>query len=308
MRGGDVGEDDTVGGSLGLHLGGRSVRLDTHVLVLHVVERGSGVTTHALPEVFPALSGYVGPVGSAHHPSRSRRQQSRPGWGRPRSARLILAGDQVRATRAARAASVPTGSASASATCCGTLGDGIHPRQTSGHRLAAADERLARDGDGRDAERLGRLGDPDDDLAAQRLPVEAALPRDDEVGRGQHVAEADGVEHRPDTGDLAGSEQVQGVAETARGAGAGLGARGWAAVPESRSLAGGRTRATMLAKWPRAFSRRWASSSEAPFCGPKTALAPLRPSSGESTSLAMTRSMPRRRSQRRVEARRGRPP
>ena len=64
----------------------------------------------------------------------------------------------------------------------------------------------------------------------------------------------------------------------------------------SRSLAGGRTRATTLAKWPRAFSRRCASCSEAPFWGPKTALAPLRPSSGESTSLAMTRSVPRRRS------------
>ena len=64
----------------------------------------------------------------------------------------------------------------------------------------------------------------------------------------------------------------------------------------SRSLAGGRTRATTLAKWPSAFSSRWASSSDAPFWGPKTALAPLSPSSGESTSLAMTRSTPRSRS------------
>src|SRR6476660_7839570 len=54
LRGGDVGEDDAVGGSLGLHLGGRSVRLDTHLLVLHVVERGAGVATPALLEVFPA--------------------------------------------------------------------------------------------------------------------------------------------------------------------------------------------------------------------------------------------------------------
>src|SRR6478672_13762596 len=60
LRGRDVRQDDAVGGSLGLSLGGRCVRLDTHVLVLHVVEHGSGVTTHAAPDVFPdALPPYV---------------------------------------------------------------------------------------------------------------------------------------------------------------------------------------------------------------------------------------------------------
>src|SRR3954447_5161374 len=59
LGGRDVRQDDTVGGSLGLNLGGRCVRLDTHVLVLHVVEHGSGVTTRAMPDVFPALQGYV---------------------------------------------------------------------------------------------------------------------------------------------------------------------------------------------------------------------------------------------------------
>src|SRR4051812_13010740 len=59
LDGRDVRQDDTVGGSLGLNLGGRCVRLDTHVLVLHVVVHGSGVTTRAVPDVFPALQGYV---------------------------------------------------------------------------------------------------------------------------------------------------------------------------------------------------------------------------------------------------------
>ena len=68
----------------------------------------------------------------------------------------------------------------------------------------------------------GRLGDADDHLAAQRLPVEAALSRDDEVGGRQHVTEADGVEHRPDAGHLPGPQQVQGIAEPAGGAGARL--------------------------------------------------------------------------------------
>src|SRR6476660_2500399 len=54
LRGRDVRQDDPVGGSLGLNLGGRCVRLDTHVLVLHVVEHGSEERTHAAPDVFPA--------------------------------------------------------------------------------------------------------------------------------------------------------------------------------------------------------------------------------------------------------------
>src|SRR6478736_5455272 len=105
LRRRDVRQDDTVGGSLGLNLGGRCVRLDTHVLVLHVVEHGSKERTHAGPEVFPAL-----PRIRPRPPERCIR---------PRRVGQDAVGDHVRATRAVRSARRAAGSASAAATWSG---------------------------------------------------------------------------------------------------------------------------------------------------------------------------------------------
>src|SRR6478735_2004355 len=186
----DVRQDDTVGGSLGLNLGGRCVRLDTHVLVLQLVEHGSEVRTHAAPDVFPA-------------PPRIRRtpQELRilPGSGVSGGGRRPRPCDARRAVGEAGRWLGERGGH-----LLGALRDGIHPRQACRHGLAAADERLARHRDDRDPDAGGRLGDTHDDLAAQGLPVEGALPRDDEVGGGHEVDETDGVEDGLDAGDAAG--------------------------------------------------------------------------------------------------------
>ncbi len=81
-----------------------------------------------------------------------------------------------------------------------------------------------------------------------------ALTREHEVGTCDEVREADRLEHGLDTCDPVPAQQVQGIPETTRRPGAGFALRLWS-VPVSRSLAGGLTRATTLAKWPRAFSR-----------------------------------------------------
>src|SRR6478735_1298297 len=115
LRRRDVRPDDTVGGSLGLNLGGRCVRLDTHVLVLHVVEHGSEERTHAGPEVFPAL-----PRIRPRPPERCIR---------PRRVGQDAVGDHVRATRAVRSARRAAGSASAAATWSGRLTTAYTPER-----------------------------------------------------------------------------------------------------------------------------------------------------------------------------------
>src|SRR6478735_309262 len=199
LRRRDVRQDDTVGGSLGLNLGGRCVRLDTHVLVLHVVEHGSEERTHAAPDVFPTSPRIRRPPPESCilPPSGGSGCGRRPG-----------ARDACRAVGEACG-----GLGDGGGDLVGTLRHGIHPGEAGRHGLTAADERLTGDGDDRHTDACGRLGDADDDLPAQRLPVEAALARDDEVGGGHEVGEPDGVEHRLDPGHAARTEQVQGVAE-----------------------------------------------------------------------------------------------
>ena len=169
LRGGDVREDDTVGGGLGLHLGGRSVRLDTHVLVLHVVERGSGTRTHARAGCVPGPFRIRRPPpirASAHRRAPGGPGRPRPGDpGRARRERAHGVGERVGHLLRA-------------------LGDGIHPRRPA----VIASRRPTSDCPG--MAMAGSRGArpprrPDDDLAAQRLPVEAALPGDDEVGGGE---------------------------------------------------------------------------------------------------------------------------
>ncbi len=206
-----------MGGSLGLNLGGRCVRLDTHVLVLHVVGAWVRSDNPAAPEVFPAS-----PTAIRRRSPHAERRIARPA-GPDRGG----VKDDARRRPGARDACRAVGEAcdglgQRGGDLVGTLGHGIHPGEAGGHGLAPADERLTGDGDGRHADARGRLGDADDDLAAQRLPVEAALARDDEVGGGHEVGEPDGVEHRLDPGHAARTEQVQGVAEPAGCSGAGF--------------------------------------------------------------------------------------
>src|SRR5580765_4361212 len=61
------------------------------------------------------------------------------------------------------------------------LGDGVAAADTQPHRLPAADHDLPGDDDGRGGGVECGRRDPGHDLAGQALPVEAALPRDDEV-------------------------------------------------------------------------------------------------------------------------------
>ena len=96
------------------------------------------------------------------------------------------------------------------------------PREACRHGLPPADEGPTRHRDDGDTDARGRLGDADDDLPRRDCQSNVPSPGDDEVGGGHEVDEPDRVEHGLDPRHPAGPEQVQGVAETAGGAGSGL--------------------------------------------------------------------------------------
>ena len=190
--------------------------------------------------------------------------------------------DQVRAVRSARSARASAGA---------PKGRSSPTRSTTEYADSTPSARISRDPistcpasamHGSSAW-LGDLGDAVRHLAGAGGEVEGPLAGDHQVGRGQvGSASPTASATSPTPGVATAAEEQQREAEPAGGAGALL--RGHLAVGQ-------------LGEAAAASRRRPASrSSGIPFCGPKILVAPMSPSSGLSTSLAITRSTPANRS------------
>ena len=177
------------------------------------------VRTHAGPDVFPALP-------------RIRRPPS--DWARTRCIRAQVGVGLLRTPGAAaprpRHAGRPVGEARSGLGQRGGDLVAAAPRRHTPPRARRSSPPAGRRSDrpgttmhGDAPARAAASATPDDDLAAQGLPVERPLPGDDEVGGGQRASsEADRVEHGLDARLAAGPpSSEQGRAETAGGAGPG---------------------------------------------------------------------------------------
>ncbi len=122
------------------------------------------------------------------------------------------------ATRSASAASVPAGSAIEASTPPASSATEYALSTPGRRRLAPPHRHLPRQHHARHPAVGGRPRHGGDQLPAQRLPVEAALPGDGERRGVERGVEADELAHQPRTGHPAGTAREQRGAETARGA------------------------------------------------------------------------------------------
>ena len=231
--------------------------------------------------------------GTSAFPSSVRRRRRHRGQSRragPAPRAQGGPGDQVRATRS-RGPPGAGGSAGAAATCCGLSATG-RPTEADGQRLAPSDQDLTGDDDRGHGPLAAATAATHDDLAAQGLPVERPSPvtTRSAARAGRRSRRPRARTPTPRTPPAPSSAQARTQGHPAAPAPGCAGLTSGAARAGPGTAAGAGDAAREVAERVLQALRLLRTCT---LLGPKPALAPCKPSSGQSTSLARTSSMPR---------------